>query len=496
MATIQNAADIVLQATTPRLLSSPLNYINVIATTNTITSVSGVLTPSTVTVKATLNGALQGTIAWVLSPSVTYTPITDGIVITSTDISDGVSVLITASLTYAGNVYSANTTVTRKQGIQLSSTGVLTGEGGGSITNLDYTNVGGTKPPANATSNFFTTSTSDPTGGSDGDAHYNSSTNVMWFKVSGTWQQGGTINASQITVGTLAAARIAANSITADKLNVTSLSAVSANLGSVTAGSITGTSTIDIAGSARFAGSTTDGGSLYTVVCDAASISFGGGLKGNAGSGGVGVYGDTGTVGDRGVAGVSRVYGSRGVQAINTAGGWALDVSGYMTINNTTLVSNLNSDLLDGYHAASFCSVVPCNTGTCTVSGQGFNLSTTIAGYQFRGTGNFIYLEATSDRKLKQDIVDEVYGLDFINKLRPVQYRLKSRPESKYHGFIAQEVESLISSTDDVLAKINSDGTKGVDYIALISPIVKALQDLSKIQDEILIKISKIKIDK
>ena len=357
MATIQNQADTILQATSPRLLSNPLNYISIIPTTNTITSTSGTLTPSTVTVKAILNGSLRGTIVWSTSPSITTTPITDGIVINSTDIPNGTSVLVTATLNYAGNVYTATTNITRKQAISLSSAGVLTGEGGGSITSLDYGNVSGTKPPATATSNFFSTSTSDPSGGSNGDAHYNSSTQVMWFKVGGVWQQGGTINASKITVGTLAAARIAASSIDATKLNVSSLSAITANLGTVNAGSITGSASITIAGSAKFTGSTTDGGSFYTVVADGSGTSFSGGIKGNAGSSGVGVYGDTSTSGDRGIAGVSRLVGSRGVQATNTASasGWALDVTqGYMTINNSTLVSNINADMVDGLHASKF----------------------------------------------------------------------------------------------------------------------------------------------
>ena len=67
---------------------------------------------------------------------------------------------------------------------------------------------------------------------------------------------------------------------------------------------------------------------------------------------------------------------------------------------------------------------------------------------------------APSDLRLKEDIQDEVVGLDFITKLRPVTYRWKKEkdvPEDlvtykadsekrvmngKYnHGFIAQEVK-------------------------------------------------------
>lgn len=511
MATIKNERDILLQATSPRMIVSPLNYISVIPTTSTFTTLTGgTILPSDITVRGILNGALRGTISWTLSPAIAYTTIGNDINILGSNVSTGSSVLVTASITYLGNVYSSTVMITRKDIVTLNSNGTLTGEGGGSITALDYGSVSGSKPPANATANFFTTSTINPTGGSDGDAHWNSATSVMWFKTGGAWSAGGTVNASEIITGTLAAARIATNSlnadkivsgsitatqiaastitganisagtITTDKLNVTSLSAITANLGAVTAGAITGTSTIDIAGSARFAGSTIDGGSLYTVVCDAGSISSGGGLKGNAGIGGVGLYGDTGTVGDRGVAGVSRVYGSRGVQAINTAGGWALDVSGYMTINNTTLVTNLHADILDGYHGSSYCTGILCDVGTAYVSGFGLTLDSTVTGYQFRASGATIFHEATSDRSLKQDIVPETYGLAFINNLKPVQYRLISKPEKVHHGFIAQDVEPLISTLDDVLAQTHDNGIKGIDYLALISPLVKAVQELTR----------------
>lgn len=354
MAAIQNEADIVLQATSPRLLSSPLNYLSIIPNTNTITSSSGVLTPSAVNIIANLSGALQGTISWSLVPSVTYSAITGGISITSTDLPAGTSVLVTASLTYAGNVYSSSTTITRKQSVQLSSVGVLSGEDGGAITNLDYGNVGGTKPPSNATANFFTTSTIDPTGGNDGDAHYNSTTNVMWFKVGRTWQKGGTVNASQITVGTLAAARIAAGSIDATKLSVSSLAAITANLGTVNAGSITGTANINITGTANFQGATNSGGVNYCgVFNEARTVS--GGVSGTAGVGGFGIRGNAGINGSIGVSGSGGSSpGAEGVRATQgSAGGLALNVVGPMAIDNSTLVANLNAEKWNGHTVAS-----------------------------------------------------------------------------------------------------------------------------------------------
>lgn len=352
MAVIKNERDVLLQATSPRLLSNPLNYLTIIATTNTITTNSGVLTPSTVTIKATLNGSLRGTISWVLSPSVGYTPVTDGIAINSTAISSGSSVTITASITYNGNVYSSTTTVTRKETVSLSSSGSLSGEGGGTITALPYSSTTG-GPPANATANFFTTSTSNPTGGSNGDAHYNSSTNVMWFKVSGTWQQGGTINASSITTGTLAAARIAANSITADKLNVSTLDAITANLGTVTAGSITGTAGIDITGSAKFNGSITSSGETNTAVFNDTGATRNGLMAYAGNSNGYAISGQGGGLGG-GVWGVSSTLGKSGVNAVGLGSATALNVNGTMTTNNTTLVSNLNADMVDGLHASKF----------------------------------------------------------------------------------------------------------------------------------------------
>lgn len=354
--------------------------------------------------------------------------------------------------------------------------------------NVDYSNVSN-GPPVDATANFFTEGTTDPTGGSDGNVYYNSTTGVSWMKVAGVWTKLGTVNASQITTGTLAAARIASGSITASKLSVSTLSAITANLGTVNAGSITGSADIDIAGTAIFNGTTPSGGVNYALVSND-SLGTPGGILGYAGSSGFGVRGQasgqgvssigvsgSNTTGD-GIRGTAT--SGTGVRAIASTG-TALAVEGKMTMTNTTLVSNLNADMLDGKHASSLCSKMVCNVGSANASGDGFTFSSTVAGTRTSGSGNGIVIESTSDARLKEDIKPEKLSLDFIKKLKPVSYRMKDDPGIIYHGLIAQDMEGLIDlQANDCLYRLNSQGYYGVDYAALISPVIKAIQELDK----------------
>jgi len=134
--------------------------------------------------------------------------------------------------------------------------------------------------------------------------------------------------------------------------------AINAATGSATfKGDISGGANIDISGIAKFSGSTGTVGDYYTALFNQ-SLSQKGGLKAYAGTTGVGVYGDAGTTGDRGVAGVARSAGGVGVQAANTSTGTALSVEGKMTMTNTTLVTNLNSERWNGLKA------IDAQTGT------------------------------------------------------------------------------------------------------------------------------------
>ncbi|SVE37035.1 uncharacterized protein METZ01_LOCUS489889, partial [marine metagenome] len=149
-----------------------------------------------------------------------------------------------------------------------------------------------------------------------------------------------------------------------------------------------------------------------------------------------------------------------------------------------------------------------------------------VIGYNATGTGdNEIALGNTSitaikaqvtsitgysDERIKREIRDSNLGLDFINKLRPVKYKLKNpadypaelleekfssipgsgpnnenviRPEDDetiYDGLIAQEVKTTIDELGvkwSGWSKNESDGKEGIQYGALTVPLIKAIQE-------------------
>ena len=188
-----------------------------------------------------------------------------------------------------------------------------------------------------------------------------------------------------------------------------------------------------------------------------------------------------------GVTGVSNTSSGYGVHAVNIGGGVALRVTGHMSITSSVLVSNLNAQYINGISQADLCSLIATNSGIATVTGSGFQLNSTVAGTRTRAAGgNLVVIESTSDERLKQDIEQEVLGLEFIDNLRPVTYRLKSDDSIKYHGFIGQELEYVMHGTsDDSLCRELSDGMISTDYVSLIAPIVKSIQEISQQLQEI-----------
>jgi len=90
----------------------------------------------------------------------------------------------------------------------------------------------------------------------------------------------------------------------------------------------------------------------------------------------------------------------------------------------------------------------------------------------------------TSDRNEKNSIVDSDLGLDFINKLKPVSYKWNKDDGKTHYGLIAQDLEETLTSLGKTIADFGAiskekDSPMGLNYSQIISPLIKAVQELS-----------------
>jgi hypothetical protein len=129
-------------------------------------------------------------------------------------------------------------------------------------------------------------------------------------------------------------------------------------------------------------------------------------------------------------------------------------------------------------------------------------------------TTTYIYniLQTRSDARDKADIKDTSLGLEFIEKLRPVDFRWDFREDYKediidenhnltttilekdgskkrnrfHHGLIAQEVKQVMTELNIDFGGYQDHSYKGgadrltIGYEELIAPLIKAIQELSK----------------
>jgi hypothetical protein len=269
-------------------------------------------------------------------------------------------------------------------------------------------------------------------------------------------------------------------------------------------------------GIATFDGSNSVGGYTFALVANG-SLNTNGGIIAYSSTifnGAVMGYGSSGAFG-----GYFQTTGSQAALASFSSGsGAGLQVGGgTMTINNSTQVTNLNANYLQGYTASSFmlsgstasdsnalggvtasswARIFPTNSGVANAGGSGVNLlgstSTGIAGAYVgtSGTSNIVtwtvQTTSPSDIRLKEEIANADLGLDFVKQLRPVSYKLKADPKhQKGYGFIAQEVEALIGDESSLVYhepdwKVGDEtGFKTIHYPSYIAVLTKAIQELT-----------------
>lgn len=99
-----------------------------------------------------------------------------------------------------------------------------------------------------------------------------------------------------------------------------------------------------------------------------------------------------------------------------------------------------------------------------------------------------------SDRRLKKNIIEIKFGLNFICKLNPVCYQWIDATVSgnKIHqGLIAQEVKELIEDEDENIDKTKiveynkKEDMYRINYMELISPLIKSVQELKAENDSL-----------
>lgn len=118
--------------------------------------------------------------------------------------------------------------------------------------------------------------------------------------------------------------------------------------------------------------------------------------------------------------------------------------------------------------------------------------------------GGQVSWTAYSDGRIKDNVKEEVVGLDFIKALRPVTYNFNVDRQNKlqgvesenfdgkydiekikFSGFIAQEVEAAAKTVGYDFSGVDKSGDLlGIRYAELTVPLVKAVQELTELLDE------------
>ena len=195
----------------------------------------------------------------------------------------------------------------------------------------------------------------------------------------------------------------------------------------------------------------------------------------------------------------------------NTFVGYQAGVAHANNANNNTMVGHQAGDgLAVADQNTGVGSGVVFATGADNQMALGYGADTSGGGANSIKIGNASVTRANiqvdwtidSDERVKQDIEDNALGLAFINDLTPRKYR-KLHPadwaeeirEKRYEnderdefddvkvwdGLIAQEVKEAVDKSSTTFSgwSVDTNGKQGIQYSALVVPLIKAVQELS-----------------
>ena len=92
--------------------------------------------------------------------------------------------------------------------------------------------------------------------------------------------------------------------------------------------------------------------------------------------------------------------------------------------------------------------------------------------------GGAVAWSQISDARLKQNIHDSNIGLDFVRKLKSVEYQLIDAPTVNQIGFIAQDVEKADPNFPGVKKPTDTKGFYSISYTDFVPPLVNSIKEL------------------
>ena len=354
------------------------------------------------------------------------------------------------------DAYGRVTSVTGSAGYVTSSgvTSVATGTGltGGTITSTGTISLasGVIASPATFSSGIssITVDTYGRVTAVSGSAGYVTSSGVTSVATD-TYLTGGTITSTG-TIG-----------INANTGNIASTVVARDASGNFSAGTITAT----LSGSATSAGSATTAGSVTNALTAGTGLTSAGTYDGGAAR-----------TFSLATAGAGASSYSSGISAIT------VDAYGRVTAVSHSAGYTTNVGTVTSVAAGTYMT-----GGTITSSGTlSADATTTATASKLaaRDASGDIYandFQATSDARLKTDIIEIQNALDTIEKINGVKFKwneLATNPDKDkvQVGVIAQEVEAVVPE----IVNTNDDGYKSVSYDKLVPLLIQAVKELSE----------------
>lgn len=161
------------------------------------------------------------------------------------------------------------------------------------------------------------------------------------------------------------------------------------------------------------------------------------------------------------------------------------------TGNNNTFIGNFagqfnstgSNNVFIGFNAEGSSS----NLTNAIVIGAGAVVnasnSVVIGNSSITSIGGQVGWSTLSDKRLKNNVVDETLGLDFIQRIRPVRYTysVNGQEGRMYSGLIAQDVEEILremgASFSGIVTPETESGFYSIRYAEFTIPLIKAVQE-------------------